>query len=150
MRLPSTSIPAMAASLIVLAACGEATGASGLKVNTDQDTKIAVSTGDKEFDATMRCWALTSGAYFVHMALPGEAGNLPKPDEMVYGTWAKKLAIMAYDKKMGFEEFQTMKNKAKSSVSVHSVEVEPEYAAAVQACIDTTPPPITEPDPSWP
>lgn len=154
MRFPSPLIPAMAAGLIVLAACGQPSNTSsnkpGLKINTDQDSKISVSTGDKEFDATLRCWALTSGAYFVHMALHDKPGNLPNPDENVYGTWGKKLAIMAYNKKMGFDEFQAMKNKAKGSVSVYSLEVEPEYAAAVQKCIDTTPPPINEPDPSWP
>ncbi len=150
MRPSRTLLTALGASLFMLAACGEAAENKGLKINSDGTSKISVSTGDKEFDATMRCWALTSGAYFLHIALQGETGNLPNPDSSVYEIWGKKLAIMAYDKKMGFEEFQAMKNKAKGSVSVYSLEVEPDYAAAVQKCIDTTPPPIDAPDPSWP
>ncbi len=150
MRHSLKLVPVIMAGFLLLSACGDKSEKTGLKINSDGDSKISVSTGDKEFDATMRCWALTSGAYFLHIALQNETGNLPNPESSVYEIWGKKLAIMAYDKKMGFEEFQAMKNKAKGSVSVYSLEVEPEYAAAVQTCIDTTPPPIDAPDPSWP
>ncbi|OZB14188.1 MAG: hypothetical protein B7X53_14390 [Hyphomonas sp. 34-62-18] len=136
---------------LTLAACGKADEQAAPKITSKQDTEIAVSTGDKDFDATMRCWALTNTAYFVHIALgDGQTGNLPNPDASVYGIWHKKLSIMAYDKKMSLDAFQEMMSEAKSSVAVYSVEVEPEYAAAVQKCIDTTPPPIDAPDPSWP
>ena len=144
------SLAAIGAAL-TLTACGDAAEEAAPKITSKQDTEIAVSTGDKEFDATMRCWALTNTAYFVHIALgDGQPGNLPNPDASVYGIWHKKLSIMAYDKKMSLDAFQEMMSKAKSSVAVYSVEVEPEYAAAVQTCIDTTPPPIDAPDPSWP
>lgn len=148
---PLTPTLAALAAALLLSACGQASEQPAPKINSKQDTKLAVATGDKEFDATMRCWALTNTAYFVHIALgSGQAGNLPNPDPSIYGIWHKKLSIMAYDKKMSLDAFQEMMRKAKSSVAVYSVDVEPEYAAAVQKCIDTTPPPIDAPEPSWP
>lgn len=135
----------LAAALLLLSGCGQKDGGAAGGGETD-----AAVAGGGELDTALRCWALTSGAYFQHMALAGEAGNLPKPDEAVYTGWAKKLAILSFNKGMGFKAFNEMKDKAKRDVRIYSLTVEPDHAAAVRTCIDTVPPPTSEPDPSWP
>ena len=133
-------VAALAGGALFLSACGSEPEAAG----------GGAATGDGEFDTVLRCWALTSGAYFLHMALAGESGNLPKPDEATYTGRDKKLAILSFKKGMGFKAFNEMKNKAKGDVRVLSLNVDPAHAAAVQTCIDGVPPPTDEPDPSWP
>lgn len=101
-------VPALAAGALLLSACGSGQETAGGGAATE-----VAATGDSEFDTVLRCWALTSGAYFQHMAMAGKSGNLPNPDEAVYTGWAKKLAIMSFKKGMGFKAFNEMKNKAK-------------------------------------
>lgn len=137
---------ALAGGALLLTACG-----SGKEMANGGDATTEVAaTGDSDLDTALRCWALTSGAYFQHAAMFGENGNLPKPDEAAYTGWGKKLAIMSFNKGMGFKAFNEMKDKAKRDVRIYSLTVEPDHAAAVQACIATAPPPTNEPDPSWP
>lgn len=134
----------LAGALLLLSGCGQKDdGTAGGK----PDAPVASSS---EFETVLRCATLTSSAYFQHLALAGESGNLPKPDEAVYTAWAKKLAILSFNKGMGFKAFNEMKAKAKREVRVYSLNVDPDHAAEVQTCIDTVPPPTNEPDPSWP
>ncbi len=145
MKPAAKYIGLLAGPLFLLSACGQKEGASA---GDGEATKPVAN--DSELETALRCWALTSGAYFQHMALAGETGNLPKPDEAVYTGWAKKLAILSYKKDMGYKAFNEMKDKAKRDVTIYSLTVDPGHAAAVQTCIDTVPPPTDEPDPSWP
>lgn len=130
---------------LLLSGCGQKDGGAA----RNGDAKELTVSGS-EFDTVLRCWALTSSAYFRHMALAGESGNLPKPDEAVYSGWAKRLAILSFNKGMGFKAFNEMKAKAKRDVRGYSLTVDPDHAAAVQTCIDSVPTPTNEPDPSWP
>jgi len=145
MKLALKCLTPLAASGLLLSACAPSNGTA----EGDNATEVAAS-GDSELVTALRCWALTSGAYFQHMALADQTGNLPKPDEAVYTGWAKKLAILSFDKGMGFKAFNDMKSKAKGDVRIHSLTVKPDHAAAVQTCIDSVPPRTNEPDPSWP
>ena len=134
----------LAGALLLLSGCGQKDdGTAG----GHPDALVA---SDSEFDTVLRCSVLTSSAYFQHLALAGESGNLPKPGEALYSGWAKRLAILSFDKGMGFKAFNEMKAKAKRDVRVYSLTVDPAHAAEVQTCIDTVPPPTREPDPSWP
>ncbi len=146
MRSTVKLIAPLGGALILLSACGQ----DGEAAAGSEGAKAAVAAGDSELSTALRCWALTSGAYFQHMALSNESGNLPKPDEAVYTGWAKKLAILSFNKGMGFKAFNDMKGGAQREARVYSLTVEPDHAAAVQSCIDTVPPPTNEPDPSWP
>lgn len=145
MKFAPKHIASLASALLLLSACGQKDG----ETPGDGDAKALAGNGS-ELDTALRCWALTSSAYFQHMAMAGETGNLPKPDEAIYTGWAKKLAILSFNKGMGFKAFNEMKDKAKGDVRIYSLAVDPERAAAVQTCIDTVPPPTSEPDPSWP
>ncbi|MFC4290998.1 hypothetical protein ACFOWX_01030 [Sphingorhabdus arenilitoris] len=149
--MPVKTIPSLilVATLVTVCACSnEATD----KSSGDTQTAAAspASTGDAEFDGSLKCWALTNTAYFQHMAMTGHSGNLPKPEEAVYTSWAKKNAILAFERKMNFKDYQAVQERAKSEVRIYSLTVEPDYAANVQACIDTTPDVSAQADPSWP
>lgn len=141
---------AVMATMILLSACGPQ-GEEAVKDKPAQSgtTREATAVGG-ELATALRCWALTRGAYFQHRALAGETGNLPDPDEAVYTGWGKKLAILSHAKGMGFKAFNAMKDTATREVRIYSLRVDADHAAAVQSCIDTTPPATNEPDPSWP
>lgn len=145
MKSASRYFASLAGALSLLSGCGQ----NGGEASNGKSSTETVNNGG-ELKTSLQCWALTSDAYFKHLALADQSGNLPKPSEAVYTGWAKQLAILSFDEGMGFKAFQSMKDKAKREVRGTSLTVEPEHAAAVQTCMDTVPPLSNRPDPSWP
>ncbi len=113
------NLAALCAGILLLSACSSTADSAG----GDETAKGVASGG--ELDTALRCWALTSGAYFQHAALADQTGNLPKPDEAIYTGWGKQLAILAFKNGMGFKAFNAMKDKAQSDARVYSLNVDP-------------------------
>ncbi|MBY9066997.1 hypothetical protein K1X12_08810 [Hyphomonas sp. WL0036] len=150
MRLSPKLASAIGASLLILTACGEKTDAPSVR-SLGGAAETGVKTGDKKFDRAIECWALTSSAYFAHLAFGSEqTGNVPNPDQEIYGNWSKEMALMAHDKGMNYEEYQELQKKAQKPTRLYKLQVEPEVANAIQSCIDAVPPLNPRPDPSWP
>ena len=110
----------------------------------------AKGTGNAALDASIHCWSLTQTAYFQHVALAEQTGNLPKPPDKVHGAWAKHGALIAFKSGLKLKELEDAKSKASRSNKIYSLTVDDDYAKSVQTCIDTVPAPTNEPDPSWP
>jgi hypothetical protein len=107
-------------------------------------------TGDAALDESLRCWALTNGAYMMRQAMGSDQGNLPNPAPDVYITWGKKSALLAFKSGMSLDALQKLQEQAQRAATVRALDVKPDHEQAVKQCIATTPAPITEPDPSWP
>ena len=71
MKFAPKHIASLASALLLLSACGQKDG----ETPGDGDAKALAGNGS-ELDTALRCWALTSSAYFQHMAMEiGAAGQ---------------------------------------------------------------------------
>ncbi|MGA0544061.1 hypothetical protein ACO2Q1_02165 [Brevundimonas sp. VNH65] len=142
-------MPILAVGLAVTAGCGqrqdEADRAgraadvetSGPPAARQTAGPAAGLANDPEIGHAMRCWGLTSGSYFLHLASPETAGDLPKASTEDYAAWANQGAVLIKARGGTLADYNALK-KAHQTNLVRARERE----AAVQplrTCIATVP-----------
>lgn len=114
-------LPILAAGLAVTAGCGqsqdephqsgraadmETSGSPTARQRAEPAARLA---NDPEIRRAMRCWGLTSGSYFLHLASPETAGDLPKASTEDYAAWANQGAVLIKAKGGTLADYNALK-----------------------------------------
>lgn len=156
MRLRPSSFAFATAAFFMLGlttGCGEPTAGTGAgheptvvedtsptrKTSAQRDRPKASSriAGDPQIRNAMRCWGLTSGSYFLHLASPETAGDLPKAAAEDYGAWANQGATMIKARGGTLDDYNALKREHQTNL-VRTREREA-AVSPLRTCIETAP-----------
>ena len=83
------------------------------------------------------CWGVTHGSYFLHLASPETAGDLPKASSEDYRAWSNRAETLAMARGMSLSAFSA--ERQKYQVSMISAKKRAAAAARLETCIATAP-----------
>ncbi|MEN3952321.1 hypothetical protein [Iodidimonas sp. SYSU 1G8] len=83
------------------------------------------------------CWGVTHGSYFLHLASPETAGDLPKASDADYRAWSNQAETLAKAKGMSLGAFSA--ERQKYQVSLISAKKRAAATPRLKTCIATAP-----------
>lgn len=90
-----------------------------------------------DLDHALDCWGVTHGSYFLHLASPETAGDLPKASSDDYRAWSDQAQTLAMARGMSLSEFAA--ERKKYQVLLISAKKRAAATARLKTCIATAP-----------
>lgn len=95
---------------MALAACGKEAAAPSGKPAAEAPVAKGAGKATGKLAEALECWGLTKGSYFLHMASPETAGDLPKASESDYRAWNNQAETIAKAQGISLAQFNILRD----------------------------------------